>query len=95
MGIGIGIGIVIVIVIAVGIVGAQVVMTMDIGGLQGAHRTEVAVIILLGVHLMAEDLEGRGLILPMAALKGSMLVALDEAMCYFLSNKIYRLRDKM
>lgn len=90
MGIGIGIGIV------VGIVGAQVVMTMDIGGLQGAHRTEVAVIILLGVHLMAEDLEGRGLILPMAALKGSMLVALDEAMCcYFLSNKIYRLRDKM
>ncbi|TQE06202.1 hypothetical protein C1H46_008267 [Malus baccata] len=71
-----------VIVIVVGTVGDQLVMTMDIGGLQGAHPIEVAVIILQGAaHLMAEDQEERGLILPMEARKESMLVALDESIC--------------
>lgn len=72
-------------------VGAQVVMTMDIGGLLDARPTEVVVIILLGAHLMVvEDQEGRGLIHPMAVRKGSTLVALDEGyrFRYFLSEKV-------
>lgn len=80
-----------VIVIVGGTVGAQVVMTMDIGGLLDARPTEVVVIILLGAHLMVvEDQEGRDLIHPMAVRKGSTLVALDEGYSfrYFLSEKV-------
>lgn len=84
----------VVIVIVGGTVGAQVVMTMDIGGLLDARPTEVVVIILLGAHLMVvEDQEGRGRIHPMAVQKGSTLVALDEGyrFRYFLSEKVKNL----
>lgn len=85
----------VVIVIVGGTVGAQVVMTMDIGGHLDARRpTEVVGIILLGAHLMVvEDQEGRGLIHPMPVQKGSTLVALDEGyrFRYYLSEKVKNL----
>lgn len=86
--------VIVVIVIVGGTVGAQVVMTMDIGGHLDARPTEVVVIILLGAHLMVVgDQEGRGLIHPMAVQKGSTLVALDEGyrFRYFLSEKVKNL----
>lgn len=82
------------VVIVGGTVGAQVVMTTDIGGLLDARPTEVVVIILLGAHLMVvEDQEGRGLIHPMAVQKESTLVALDEGYRFrrFLSEKVKNL----
>lgn len=69
-----------VIVIVVGIVEAQVVMTLGIVGLQDAHHIEGVVIILLGILLpMVEDQGGTGLGPGhlMGAQKGNMFV--DES----------------
>jgi hypothetical protein len=56
------------------------VMTMTIGGLQGARHIEAAAITLHGVHLMVEGQEGRGPILLMVAQEGTILAGNDT--CY-------------
>lgn len=56
------------------------VMTMTIGGLQGARHIEAAVITLHSIRLMVEGQEGRGPILLMVAQKGTILAGNDT--CY-------------